>query len=41
VQDLARSWPRPAAPVTPANADEGYDCLVGEKIWRDLQGDWN
>ncbi len=21
-------------------AAAGYDCLIGEKIWRDLQGDW-
>ncbi len=22
-------------------ADSAYDCLIGEKIWLDMQGDWN
>jgi hypothetical protein len=22
-------------------AESGYDCLIGEKIWLDMQGDWN
>ena len=29
---------QPPDPVLPA---EGYDCLIGEKIWQDLMGDWN
>lgn len=33
------------APVTRARtvrtALDGYDCLIGEKIWNDIQGDWN
>ncbi|HUF87999.1 MAG TPA: DUF1194 domain-containing protein [Thermohalobaculum sp.] len=32
----------PTAPhdrVRPAAAD--YDCLIGERIWRDMQNDWN
>jgi len=40
VLELAGS-PAPAeARVLPADAP-GYDCLIGEKIWNDLQGDWN
>jgi len=22
-------------------ADQGYDCLIGERIWEDIMGDWN
>lgn len=36
---------RPAAGAGRATlvdtAESDYDCLVGEKIWRDMQGDWN
>ncbi|MEM6422608.1 MAG: DUF1194 domain-containing protein, partial [Pseudomonadota bacterium] len=30
---------RPAA--TPLRRVEGYDCLIGEKIWNRYYGDWN
>ncbi len=34
--------PPPAVPAGVRRvAANGYDCLIGEKIWRDLQWDWN
>jgi hypothetical protein len=42
VLDLVRIDRFPDAPGMQVRAASGdYDCLVGEKVWRDLQGDWN
>jgi len=29
------------APVRQVSTEAPYDCLIGEKIWEDIQGDWN
>jgi hypothetical protein len=39
VLDLVGGRPRPR--VVPAQAAEGYDCLVGEKIWDRIRDGWN
>lgn len=40
VLDLVQEHlPRTGGTVVPVE-DAAYDCLVGEKIWRDMQGDW-
>ena len=42
VLELARPRKLPAARARPVRAaSDGYDCLIGEKIWDDIQGDWN
>lgn len=40
VLELAGTPVPERAIVLPAES-QGYDCLIGEKIWRDIQGDWN
>ncbi|MBK0398644.1 DUF1194 domain-containing protein [Limibaculum sp. M0105] len=41
VLELA-GWPVPDPPAALLPASEsGYDCLIGEKIWDNLYGDWN
>ena len=34
---------QPAPPTVPERLHkaEGYDCLIGEKIWDEIMGDWN
>ena len=39
VLDLVLDRPSPAATVVRAEAP-AYDCLIGEKIWQDMMGDW-
>ena len=50
VLELAGAWPERAAhgeglpeagPALLPAAASGYDCLIGEKIWDNLYGDWN
>ena len=37
LDDIRDDQPR----VVPASGTASYDCQIGEKIWRDLQDDWN
>jgi hypothetical protein len=42
VLDLVERRRAPVDPVKILRAGApGYDCLIGEKIWDDIQGDWN
>jgi hypothetical protein len=47
VLELVQQRPGPArdvevAKLRPISATANdYDCLIGEKIWDDIQGDWN
>ncbi len=42
VLELAQRAPGAAGRATRVDTTEsGYDCLAGEKIWQDMQGDWN
>jgi len=43
VQDLVRldRSDEGAPQVIPASGAAPYDCQIGEKIWEDLQDDWN
>lgn len=41
VLDLVRFDPEPPDPAVILPAANGYDCTVGEKIWRQIQDDWN
>jgi len=40
VLDLVEAPRRPGPLRIPAQS-EHYDCLIGEKIWDNIQGDWN
>ena len=41
VLELAGPHPAPADRAHIVRAASGYDCLIGEKIWQDIQRDWN
>jgi hypothetical protein len=42
VLELAQQRHTPAARTSLIRVGSGeYDCLIGEKIWDDIQGDWN
>lgn len=42
VLELASVFPPPpVADARPVRPVQGYDCLIGEKIWRRLYDDWN
>lgn len=43
VLELVRhdAFPTYLPPEPVRQASEPYDCLIGEKIWRELMGDWN
>jgi hypothetical protein len=41
VLELAGQPPHRENQVKVIPASSGYDCLIGEKIWDDIQGDWN
>ena len=41
VMELAMPAPPPAIrPIYIRNAEDAYDCLIGEKIWEDFMDDW-
>jgi len=41
VLELVAAPPTPPAARNHRIANQGYDCLIGEKIWQRIEGDWN